>query len=108
MTEKMASYWVDNVAHTRFPKAGLQSGADPLAPVYGVDTPQRWAIPKRFGQRWPRLPIRRQAEREALSAEIKARVERTITAREAARQAERPWVCSVEGALPTRDIDQLN
>lgn len=87
MTEKTTPYWVENVAHVCFPTTGLRLTPDPEAPVYGVDTPQRWPIPPR-AKRWlPRVPVRTDAEREAFSAEVEARVKVAIAAREAKRKA---------------------
>ncbi len=96
MTERKAAYWVGNVAHAKFAVMSLHTGPDALAPVYGMDTPHRWPIPQRLKRWTPRLPIRTDAERAALSAQIKARVERTIAEREARRQALRAKFICIE------------
>lgn len=96
MTERVAAYWVGNVAHAKFAVAALHTTPDSAAPVYGMDTPHRWPIPQRLKRWTPRLPIRTEAESEALSAQIKAKVERTIAEREARRQALRAKFSCVE------------
>lgn len=103
MTEISAVYWVGNVAHTKFAETVLRTGPDPLAPVYGVDSPERWPIPPRARRWFPRLPVRTDAERAAVSAATPARVERALAEREAKRLAARPWLCALDGVLQSRN-----
>ena len=103
MTEKLAAYWVGNVAHARFFGNALRTGPDPVAPVYGVDTPQRWPIPRRARRWFPRLLVRTDSEHAAVSAVTQARVERILAEREAKRLAARPWLCALDGVLQPRN-----
>lgn len=103
MKDTSAVFWVGNVARTKFAATELHTGPDPLAPVYGVDTPKRWPLPPPARRWFPRLPVRTDAERAAVSAATRARVERALAEREAKRLAARPWLCALDGVLQSRN-----
>jgi hypothetical protein len=101
MTEISAVYWAGNVAHAQFVAVTSHTGPDPSAPVYGVDTPQRWPMPPRARRWFPRLPVRTDAERAVVSASTRARVDRALAEREAKRKTAMPRLCAVDGVILT-------
>lgn len=103
MTIILKAHWVGNVALTKFAATALHHDREPVAPVYGVDTPQRWPLPPQARRWFPRLPVRTDTERAAVSAATRARVERILAEREAKRLAARPWLCALDGVLQPRN-----